>query len=91
MYLLKNIPEHVLKLLSTKTYTESVRNEEKRHKRLKNTWALTVSQAGKEKSILPSAPSSLQKYEIDNCQQTCNDNQWVLIGILVSYLENLQS
>ena len=64
MHLLKNIAEHVLKLLSTKTDTKSVRNEEKRRKRFKNTWVLTVSPAGEEKSILPSAPFSLQKHEL---------------------------
>ena len=65
MHLIKNIAEHIVKLLSTKTDTESVRNEEKSRKRFKNTWVVTESQAkGKEKYTLPPAPFSLCKHDL---------------------------
>lgn len=62
MHLVKNMAEHIVKLLSGVSDTKKVRNEEKECNRFADTWIEPMPK--KKKIHLPPAPFSLQKSDV---------------------------
>ena len=64
MHLVKNIAEHIVKLLSGKADTEHVRNEERNRKHFRSAWVTTAVQAGKKIHPSPCSFQSIDRFDL---------------------------
>ena len=67
MYLIKNISERIVKLLSGKTDTVKVRVDEKERKRFRSSWVKNSQEGGK--TFIPPAPFTISSNELSIANQ----------------------